>query len=170
MKILSLYRHIIPLEWNSSGEVHRRQKVLLFFPVIMWGHVFQVPAPQLLEVNHRWTSSSSSFYFFSTSQKIGKNVWNSIRRLHFPCIQMVNLFLRPIVSFLRSQQYQKEVYVKNCKWTSNRVFFRLCGGSWWRSGNDGNCHTLLLGTLGRWVVAAFNWRKNAYYIVLLFYM
>ena len=71
MKILSLYRHIIPLEWNSSGEVHRRQKVLLFFPVIMWGHVFQVPAPQLLEVNHGWTSSSS-FYFFSTSQKIGK--------------------------------------------------------------------------------------------------
>ena len=91
MKILSWYRHIIPLEWNSSGEVHRRQKVLLFFPVIMWGHVFQVPAPQLLEVNHGWTSSSS-FYFFSTSQKIGKNVWNSMARLHFPCIQMVNLF------------------------------------------------------------------------------
>ena len=78
--------------------------------------------------------------------------------------------MRPIVSFSRSQQYKKEVYVKNCNWTSNRVFFRLCGGSWWRSGNDGNCHTLLLGTLGRWVVASFNWRKNAYYIVLLFYI
>ena len=176
MKILSLYRHIIPLEWNSSGEVHRRQKVLLFFPVIMWGHVFQVPAPQLLEVNHRW-SSSSSFYVLLFN--ITKN-WYERLKLNEKTTSSLDLngtrfafkwclLSRPIVSFKKSTIVERGPS-KKLQLDVKSGFFRLCGGSWWRSGNDGNCHTLLLGTLGRWVVAAFNWRKNAYYIVLLFYM
>ena len=129
----------------------RRQKVLLFSPVIMWGHVFQVPAPQLLEVNHRW-SSSSSFYVLLFN--ITKN-WYERLKLNEKTTSSLDLngtrfafkwylLSRPIVSFKKSTIVERGPS-KKLQLDVKSGFFRLCGGSWWRSGNDGNCHTLPLG-------------------------